>query len=246
MEAKRVNILGVNFYHSTMASLLNTLTERILQKKKTFVVTANPEIVMVAKNDAEYKNAIDLADYVIPDGIGVVKASVLLNQPLPERVAGFDLMIHLLEVANQHKLKIYLLGSKEDVLPKTINTITKNYPEAKIVGYHHGFFDGKEEEIKQQIIDSEPDLIFVALGVPKQELWISINIGGIKSGLFMGVGGSFDVLAGEVKRAPEIWQRLNLEWFYRLAKQPWRLKRMLVLPVFVVKVMEQKFKIKKY
>lgn len=241
-----MNILGVNFIRTNKDDLVKTLTNRLLNEEKTFIITANPEIVMYSLNDSDYKAITEEATYVIADGIGVIKAAALLNNPLPERIPGFELMLELLNVANDKELKVFLLGSQDHVLKKTSLYINENYPNASIVGTHHGFFDWGNNTINEQIAESEPDLVLVALGVPRQEKWISENMHSFEKGLFMGIGGSFDVLAGTVKRAPEIWQKMNAEWLYRLIQQPWRWKRMLALPVFVGKVLQQKLNHKKY
>jgi N-acetylglucosaminyldiphosphoundecaprenol N-acetyl-beta-D-mannosaminyltransferase len=225
-----------------MKQMTERLEQHALKQEKAFVVTANPEIVMKAVEDKKYKQTIDQASYVVADGIGVVKAAQLLGEPLPERVAGYDLMHQCLKVANDHGLNIYLLGAKDEVLTQAITNINKSYPSAKVVGSHHGFFEWENETIQQEIKQLAPDFVFVALGVPRQEYWIAERLNQFEKGVFIGVGGSFDVIAGNVQRAPEIWQKLNLEWFYRLLKQPSRWRRMLVLPQFAVKVLREKQK----
>ncbi len=235
-----VNILGVNFIKSDKNSLMQVLTSRIDSENKTFLVTANPEIVMHAIEKEEYFTILENADFIVPDGIGIIKAAAILNNPLPERIAGYDLMVDLLQVANHKCLKIYLLGAEENVLSRAIDQIRSRFPNINIVGHQNGYFDWESNSISEQISKVKPDLIFVALGVPKQEKWIYENIHKFDKGLFMGVGGSFDVLAGNVKRAPLVWQKMNLEWLYRLIKQPWRWKRMMAIPRFVTKVISQK------
>lgn len=240
MEDKFVPILGVNFIHTTMKDMVECLKQRMLANQKGFVVTANPEIVMKTLEDAAYKQYIEKADYVTADGIGVVKGAQILGKPLPERVAGYDLMRNLLAVLEEQKLKLYMLGAQEETIEKAVQTIQKEYPNIQIAGYHHGFFDWEDPAIINEIKESKPDLILVALGVPRQEKWIAEHIDQVEKGVFIGVGGSFDVLAGTVKRAPEFWQKLNLEWFYRLLKQPSRWRRMLALPHFALKVIGQR------
>ncbi|WP_458411832.1 WecB/TagA/CpsF family glycosyltransferase [Schinkia sp. CFF1] len=240
MEDKFVSILGVNFIHTTMKDMVERLTQRMLTNQKGFVVTANPEIVMKALEDPTYKQYVDKANYVTADGIGVVKGAQILGQPLPERVAGYDLMRNLLTVLHEHKLKLYMLGAQEETIEKAVQTIKNEYPNLTIAGYHHGFFNWEDPAIINEIKETKPDLILVALGVPKQEKWIAENMDEVEKGVFIGVGGSFDVVAGTVKRAPEFWQKLNLEWFYRLLKQPSRWRRMLALPHFALKVVGQK------
>lgn len=214
--------------------------KRVNGNKKTFVVTANPELVMYANRDRDYLHVLRKADFVTPDGIGVVIASKILRKPLKERVAGYDLMNELLRRAERENRSVYLLGAKGTTLEKAYRNIKKQYPDLKIVGRHHGYFDIEDETVADEIARLQPDFVFAALGFPKQEFWISRYIGKFEKGLFMGVGGSFDVWAGEVKRAPDVWIKLHLEWLYRLIKQPSRWKRMLVLPQFLVKVLAER------
>jgi N-acetylglucosaminyldiphosphoundecaprenol N-acetyl-beta-D-mannosaminyltransferase len=236
----KVKILNVDFDFTTKENLLVELDARIGQDKKTFVVTANPEIVMEATKDQAYSTIVNKADYVIADGIGVVIASKMIGTPLPERIAGFDLLMELLRMGNEKKWSAYFLGAKNDVIEKAITTIQKNYPFLHIAGWHDGYFDWASSEIADEIAVKQPDLIFVALGFPRQEQWISQNIDTFQKGLFMGVGGSFDVIAGEVKRAPIAWQKMNAEWLYRLLKQPSRWRRMMALPDFLLKITKVK------
>jgi N-acetylglucosaminyldiphosphoundecaprenol N-acetyl-beta-D-mannosaminyltransferase len=236
----QVKILDVPFINTTMNDFINVLEERIARNDKTFVVTANPIIVMKAKEDPEYRDVINNATYITADGIGIIKAAQWLNTPLPERVTGFDMFLELLERANQKHYKIYLLGASETVLKTTISKIEADYPGAEIVGSHNGFFDWENNSIAEEVRELQPDLIFVALGVPKQEEWINSHLPEFEKGIFIGIGGSFDSLVGAVKRAPILWQKMNLEWFYRLIKQPSRWRRMLALPKFAMIILKQK------
>lgn len=239
---KFVHILDIPFIHIDQKDFVTLLDKHVEEKQKAFVITANPEVVMKTKDEPEFKTIVNQATYVVADGIGVVKAAKLLNQPLPGRVTGFDTMMKLLDVANRKQYKIYLLGAKKGTLHKAIDKIKADYPNIDIVGSHDGYFDWEQNSIAEEIKRTKPDLVFVALGVPKQEKWIAEHFPQFEHGIFMGVGGSFDVLAGEVKRAPETWQKLNLEWLYRLLKQPTRFRRMLALPRFVFHVLLQKIK----
>ncbi|WP_017756472.1 WecB/TagA/CpsF family glycosyltransferase [Calidifontibacillus oryziterrae] len=240
MADKFVSILGVSFIDTNMKDMVARIEQRLLNHQKTFIVTANPEIVMKVLQDSTYKQYIDKANYVTADGIGVVKAAQILGNPLPERVAGYDLMRNLLTVVNEKKLKLYMLGATEETIQKAVQTIKIEFPQIDLVGYHNGFFQWEDQAMINEILEKQPDLILVALGVPRQEKWIAENIDTVEKGVFIGVGGSFDVLAGTVKRAPAFWQKLNLEWLYRLLKQPSRWRRMLALPHFALKVYEQK------
>ncbi|OAT81608.1 acetylglucosaminyldiphospho-UDP acetyl-beta-D-mannosaminyltransferase [Bacillus sp. MKU004] len=237
---RKLSIFDIPFVHATKKEVTGFLENNINIKRKTFVVTANPEIVMYAKKDPVYKKTVQKADIVVADGIGVIIGSKMMKQPLPERIPGFELMTELLEMADTSKWRVYLLGAKPEVVTTAADNIKKKYPGLTIAGTHHGYFKDHDETVTNAVKDAQPDLIFVALGFPRQEMWIEQAMPQFNKGLFMGVGGSFDVFAGTVQRAPEIWQKLNLEWFYRLLKQPSRWKRMLVLPQFIIEVWKTK------
>ncbi|WKA57842.1 WecB/TagA/CpsF family glycosyltransferase [Planococcus shenhongbingii] len=240
MTNKFVHILGVPFIDTTRKEFITRLQDRIEKREKTFVVTANPEIVMHSLQDPAYKQILGKADYITADGIGIVKAAAIVGEPLPERVSGYDMMLDLMEMANQKRQRIFFLGASETVLQETVRLVQEKYTGIHIAGHHNGFFDWTDPTLPQTIKNSEPDLVFIALGFPRQEQWIGQHIDGFDQGVFIGVGGSFDVFSGNVKRAPELWQKLNLEWFYRLVKQPSRWKRMLVLPKFALVVIRGK------
>lgn len=237
---EKINVLGVEFNNATKQQFVDIFEERIINQEKTFVVTANPEIVMHANKDSNYMNTLQQADFIIPDGIGVVFGSKILKRPIMERVAGYDLMVDLLEVANKRKLRVFFLGAKEEVVGQAAQNVQKDYPDLVVAGYHHGFFKQSDKKIVEMVKGSNADLVFVALGFPRQENWIINNLPQFDKGYFMGVGGSFDVLAGTVNRAPKIWIKLNLEWLYRLIKQPQRIKRMAFLPLFILKVFKMR------
>ncbi|NLW21709.1 MAG: WecB/TagA/CpsF family glycosyltransferase [Tissierellia bacterium] len=210
------------------------------------ISTPNTEIVMAAKDDEKIKGIINNSDLVIPDGIGLIYGSKIRGKPLKERVTGFDLSIKLLEIANEKGYSLYLLGGKEGVAKKAGENILKRYPNIKLAGFHHGYFKGshtgynnheEEMEIIDEINKAKPDIIFVGLGFPKQETWIAANKDRLPGKVIIGNGGTMDVLAGKSKRAPEIFQRLGLEWLYRLIQEPRRIKRQLALPKFMLHVL---------
>lgn len=240
MNLEKVDILGIPFVNTTKAQFVQKLDEHLVNQEKAFVVTANPEIVMKAREEEQYKKVINQATYITADGIGIVKAAQLLNKPIPERVTGYDTMLDLLQLAEEKQYSIYLLGGQQETLDKALQKIQSNYPKIRIAGHHNGFFDWNNHTIQKEILLTKPDLIFVALGVPKQEMWIAQNLPAFEKGVCLGVGGSFDVIAGTVERAPQIWQKANLEWFYRLIKQPSRWRRMLALPRFGLKILKVK------
>ncbi|KKK38794.1 acetylglucosaminyldiphospho-UDP acetyl-beta-D-mannosaminyltransferase [Mesobacillus campisalis] len=239
MKKQHVNILGINFINIRFEEMAEELAARVGNEQKAFVVTANPEIVMYADAHQRYKNILDSADYVVADGTGIVLASRLLNTPLKERVTGFDLTLSLLQKADQNNWSIYLLGGRPEVNAKAAENIKLTYPGLKLAGNRHGFFDWKDPAVVDDIRETKPDIVLVALGFPKQEQWISLYKDYFEKGIFIGVGGTIDILAGKAKRAPILWRKLNMEWLYRLLKQPSRWRRMLALPRFVVKVMKK-------
>ena len=234
---KTVSIMDINFLNVTKKNFLHYyLYPHLNRKQKCFIVTANPEIVMKTREDAAYKEIVQSADYVVPDGAGIILAAKHMKQPLQERVPGFDLMMDLLAFADAQGLSCYFLGAKDYVNTKVVLEVERRFPNVKIAGYHHGFFDISDPKIVESVQQSAPDIIFVALGFPQQEEWITKYMDEFSNGLFMGVGGSFDVLAGEVKRAPQIWIKLNLEWLYRLFQQPSRVKRIFKVFEFMMRV----------
>ncbi|MDY0409431.1 WecB/TagA/CpsF family glycosyltransferase [Paracerasibacillus soli] len=218
-----VSIMDIKFINMTKQELLDQiLIPRIEREEKTFIVTANPEFVMHARENKQFKETIQSADIIVPDGIGIIKAAKIKKQPLKERIAGYELMLDLLKYANMNGLACYFLGASKLVNEKVINVIKSKYPQINIVGHHHGFFDLHDPKIKEEVAEAKPGFVFVALGMMKQEQWISEQLPRHKKGVFIGIGGSFDTLTGEVKRAPQKWIDLNLEWLYRIIKQPFR------------------------
>lgn len=241
MNKEKVNILDIPFVNIKFDEMVNETVKRISKSEKTFIVTANPEIVMYAKRNDLYKQNLLVADYIVPDGFGILLGSRILGSPLEERVTGFDLTMKLLSLAVDNGWRVYLLGGTEDTNEKAASNMLSKYPGIKLAGRHHGYFENDEEKIIEEVKSSRADIVLVAMGFPKQEQWISSHLRLFDKGIFIGVGGTIDVLAGTVKRAPLFWRKSNLEWLYRLIKQPSRWKRMLFLPLFVLDVMKSKF-----
>ena len=214
---EKIDILGVNFDNVSMDEAVNICDEFLKKDKGNLIVTPNPEIVMRAKDDDEFKNIINTAELVIPDGIGIIKAGNILGTPLKERVAGFDLICNLLEKYKNGNATFYFWGSKPGFADEAKENMEKKYPNIKILGAHTGYFkDDEEKEIIEEIRALKPDILLVGTGAPKQEKIINKykDEGFFKIGI--GCGGSIDVLAGRVKRAPKLFIKLHLEWFYRL------------------------------
>lgn len=233
----KINILDVPFDNYTETEFIDLFQKRIEQQEKTLVVTANPEIVMYAKDHPDYQELLlTEADFITADGIGVIKASNMLNTPLKERVTGYDLFLRLLALAEQKELSIYLVGAKQEVIDVAAQKIRDEYPHVKLVGYRNGYFDLDDQAVQDAIIEQKPDMVFAALGFPRQEYFLKSLKAKLDKGYLMGIGGSFDVFSGTTKRAPVWMQNLHLEWFYRLVKEPTRFKRMLVLPQFIQEI----------
>lgn len=212
-------------YIKSFSSFIILLEETIKKKQKMFIVTANPETFMMASKEKEMEKIIlDKNTMVVPDGVGIVKAAHMLDYPVTERITGIDISWELLRIGNEQKKSIYLLGAKEEVITLVVKKIKQDYPNVKILGYSNGYVEDKDK-ILEDIKKKEPDIVLVALGIPAQEKLIYKHIKDFKKGIFIGVGGSFDVISGTKKRAPKLFQKLNLEWFYRLIKEPKRIKR---------------------
>lgn len=235
---KPVKILGVPVHPLTMNESVAILEEKLQKKEQAFVVTANAEIIMMCQQDKEYNNIVsEQADLVLPDGAGAVWAGRYLGNEVPERVAGFDLYNQLLKLSADKGYKAYFFGGAPGVAEAANNKAEELYPGVQIVGCRNGYFtEAEEEAIIKEINDAAPDMLFVALGAPKQEKWLVKYRNQLKPRVLMGIGGSFDVLAGKMERAPKWMQEASLEWAFRLYKQPSRFMRMLALPKFVLKV----------
>ena len=242
---KTVEIFGVKIHNITFEEATKEVEEYLKGDTLKVIYTPNPEIVMGAKDDRRLRDLINDGDMVTADGIGLIYASRIKKKPLKERVTGYHLSIKLLEIANENNYSIYLLGGKDGIANMAAVNITKDYPNVKIAGFHHGYFKGShqgnenhEEEIRiiDDINKSNPDIIFLGLGFPNQENWIDANKDRIKGRLIIGNGGVIDILSGNTKDTPEIYRKVGLEWLYRLVKNPSRIKRQLVIPKFMFKV----------
>ena len=209
----------------TKKIILKDLEEDIKKENKRFIITANPETVMLAEKDEETKSMLTKKENLkVPDGIAVVKACKKIGMDVKERITGCDLSVDLLEFANKHKKSLYLFGSKPEVIEKMAEVVKAKYPKIKLLKAQDGYVKDREK-VKKDIIKQKPDLCLVALGIPHQEKFINSIIEKVDKGIYMGVGGTFDVLSGTKKRAPKFFIKLNLEWLYRIMCEPSRLKR---------------------
>ncbi len=235
----RRDILGIGFDGYTLTGAVEWALDAMKEKKAAYVCTPNPEIVWSGQKNGDLRRAINGADAVFADGVGILWAAKTLKTPLPERVAGYDFLLSLLE---KMEGTVFLLGGKPGVAEAAAENIEKTWPRVRVVGCAHGYFQG-DEDITCAIRVAEPDLLLVCLGSPKQELWMEKQAhAGLPVGLMAGLGGSLDVLAGRAKRAPARWIRWKLEWLYRLRQEPARIKRQMCLPRFVLAVMAQRMK----
>lgn len=233
-----IKILGIKINKVNMREAISEANSFIINNKKAYIVTPNSEIIVMAQEDKELASIINKSDLSVADGAGVVLASKLYKKPLTERVAGFDLMNRLLKLAVDKNYSIYFLGGEKGVIEKAKKNILKKYPGIQICGVHHGFLDKEKEELViSEINKLTPEILFLGMGVPRQEKFIQHNRAKIKTNLIMTVGGSFDILAGKSKRAPLWMQKLSLEWLFRLLQEPGRFIRMLALPRFVFLVL---------
>ncbi len=212
-------------YKKDKESFYKIVKKNLKENNKMFIVTANPETFMLSVKDDELNSMLEDNDTIlVPDGIGVVKAGKSIGYDIKERITGIDISYKLLEYGNELKKSIYLFGSKQEVLDMMKDVLDKNYPNLKIAGMTNGYVKDKDKEYKK-ISKLNPDIVLVALGIPAQEKLIYKHLKEFKKGIFVGVGGSFDVISGSKKRAPKFFIKCNLEWLYRIVKEPSRLKR---------------------
>lgn len=237
----RIDVLGVGFDNLTMCEAVERGMALLHGTGAHYVVTPNPEIVEVCRENAAAKEAVNGADLVLPDGIGVIKGAAMLGTPLKEKTPGIEFAAHLMERMAGEGMSLYLLGAKPGVAEQAAENLAAQYPGLVIAGVHDGYFQ-EDGPIVESIRQSGADAVFVCLGAPKQELWMAKNGPATGVRLLCGLGGSLDVFAGVVERAPKFWSDHGLEWFYRLCKEPRRIGRMMKLPLFLVHVKQERRK----
>lgn len=231
----RVDILGVGFDNVTMDQAVAEGLRLMSAEGAHYVATPNPEIVEVCREDPEARAAVNGADLVIADGVGVIYGAKLLGTPLKERLPGIEFAKRLMAEMAKNGKKLYLLGAKPGVAEEAARRLRTQYPGLVIAGTHDGYFQ-EDGPVTEAIRGSGADVVFVCLGAPKQEKWMRKNGEATGAHLLVGLGGCLDVFSGAVQRAPEVFQRLGLEWLHRLAKNPSRIGRMMKLPLFLVHV----------
>jgi N-acetylglucosaminyldiphosphoundecaprenol N-acetyl-beta-D-mannosaminyltransferase len=222
----RIDVLGVPFDAVTPEQAVSIALELMDTERGGIVVTPNPEIVWICQRNPEAMQAITSADLVLADGIGVIRAAKTLRTPLPGRVTGFDWFCAMLQACEERGKRIFLLGGR----PGVAEAVAGKYPA--VYGTQHGYFTD-DAPVLQAIKDTKPDFLAVCFGAPKQEIWMKRNREELSGILMAGLGGSLDVLAGTVMRAPKWIQKIGFEWLYRALRQPSRIKRLLMIPKFM-------------
>ncbi|ARI76215.1 WecB/TagA/CpsF family glycosyltransferase [Halobacillus mangrovi] len=231
--------LGVDVSSSTYEQLNKQIFDDIRQNRQSMIVAINPEKILKAQDDPDLMELLNKADYQIPDGVGVLFASRLNKGGIQNRITGIDMFLTLCEQAALYGKSVFLYGAKPGVAEQAKERLLERYPNLKVAGVLDGYIKD-EAYIKQTINEANPDILFVALGSPAQEYWMIDNMKDLNVNIFQGVGGSFDVISGRIKRAPAPVQKVGLEWLYRLVLEPWRFKRQSKLPGFLYKVWQDK------
>jgi len=238
MEFNKINIRGADFANVTMGEAVEAAKSFIAENKVRAIYTPNAEIMQKCIEDKTggLFEVINSADMLIPDGAGVVLASKMLKTPLKQKVAGIDLAYNLINYLDETGGTLFLLGARPEIVEKAAGNLNAKHPNLKVF-YHHGYFVRSNPEENQEVIEkinaSNPDVVFVCFSLLAAEKWIFDHKSQLSNGVFIGLGGTIDDIAGVVKRAPKIMIKLNLEWLYRLVKDPKRIGRMMKLPKFV-------------
>lgn len=240
-QEMRTDVLHVGFDNVTMGEAVEKAKKLLKEDGFKYIVTPNPEIVWMCRKDKELHGVIDGAAMVIPDGIGIIYGAKILGRPLKEKVPGADFAELLFDEMAKEGQSVYLLGAKPGVADLAAEKLMEKHPGLKVCGTADGYFK-EDEPVIEKINEAKPDLLLVCLGAPKQEFWMKRNGDKLNARLAIGLGGSLDVYSGVTQRAPEKWQKMNLEWLYRLIKEPSRFGRQLRLPAFLFAVIWQRIR----
>lgn len=243
-ENKRAKVLGYNVDVVNIEQAKLRVANCLDNKQSIHVVTLNPEMIISAQNNSDLHQCLLSAELVIPDGVGIQLALFLQRIKIDKTVPGIELAYKVIEYCAMKNHKVAFLGAQEEVLRLMKNNLQEKMPELNVIFTHNGFFDNeKEREIVEKLVSLKPSLLLVALGVPRQEIWIKKYKNMFPNTVMIGVGGSFDVWSGKVKRAPALFRSLKIEWLYRIVKEPFRIKRIIfALPYFVLQVLFYKSK----
>ncbi len=234
-DFEKIFLLGVGFSSVKESEVLEFIARGLENSSKNYyIVTPNPEILVIANGDSKYRDILNKAELALPDGVGVMWAAKIMGKPLKELIHGVDLMENLCFYVSKRPITVGFLGAGPGVADKTAECLQKKYPGLKV-----GLVS---QEWNESLKAKKVDILFVAFGSPKQEIWIENHINSMPAKIAIGVGGAFDFISGRVPRAPVVLRRLGLEWLFRLVIQPWRIKRQFSLVKFVYLVLRQKIK----
>ncbi len=237
LALQEARILGVRVHRVRMAEALQRIEQLISLREPNLVITADANAVLIALEDAEFRALMETAPLVTADGAGLLWAGRRLKQPFPERVSGVDLVEQLTRLSHEKGYRLYFLGAAPGVAERAAQNLLLRYPNAQIVGVQHGYFqDSDEPAIVAQIAAARPDVLLIGMGMPRQEKWAWAHRDTLGAPVMIGVGGSFDVYAGVVKRAPRWMQRTGCEWLWRLIQDPRKIKKVRNLPRFAWRV----------
>lgn len=227
-----VRILNFNIYSETKSDLIKYIQD---VQSKVHIVSGNPEVLYYGLNNKELSDNFKSNEtIIIPDGIGTVLSAKMLGTQVKEKIAGIEVMEEIINFCEDRNRSIYLLGAKQEILEQCIINLNNKHPKLNIVGNHNGYFNMEDcDSVLDDIKTKQPYCIFVAMGAPRQEIFITKYMHSLPCTIFMGVGGSFDIFSGNLKRAPKWMIRFGIEWLYRVAKEPWRLKRLSSIPKFI-------------
>ncbi len=238
-DSDSIMMLGIQVHNVTMKETVERIETFVRERGPHLIVTLGTEMVVDAQKNAKFRETVNQASLVLPDGGGLVWASRVLGEPLRERVAGIDLIQAISKESGEKRWKIFLLGGKPGIADAAASELTRKFPGVNIVGIHHGYF--RDEEVLPILEKVKPDILLAGMGFPRQEFWLSEHLASLGIPVGIGVGGSFDVLAGRLKRAPAWMIRFNLEWLFRFFQQPTRFRRMLKIPYFIGLIYRERF-----
>ena len=247
---QKVTLRGIDFDNVTMEESVVLAERSLTEERQTVIYTPNAEIAQIAAEQEDFRKILNRADILLPDGAGIVLASEILKKPLKEKVAGVDFGEQMLALAEKNGYSVFFLGGKPGIADLAAQKKKAQYPNLSIVGTQHGYYkkEGIENDaVLQKINESGAQILFVCLGAPLQEKWIDENKNRLSSAkLIMGLGGTLDVFAETVRRAPKIFIRARLEWFYRLLKEPKRIGRTMKLPKYIIGAYREKFSFRSF
>ena len=237
-----LRILGSRIDAVSFQDALDHIQSLLLLNKPHHIITGNTLMLVAAEKDSVLRNILEHAELVTPESWGIFWASKVLGEPLSEFTPGIDLMLAVCRVCAEENHSIFLLGAAPGVAERAVAALRIRFPKLNVVGTHHGYFQRSDDPSVVNIVRrARPSVLFVGMGMPAQEKWIAKNLEALDVPVVMGVGGSFDVLSGKLRRAPSAMRKLGVEWLYRLGQEPWRWRRIAQLPVFAGKVLKEKW-----